>query len=78
MNKRKVLFNYEEYIPTIVNNKKVGGKVIRHKDNKGWFLQFGITTVDENCPVSCALIEDKNGKVYSCLLEDFRFNEWEE
>ena len=78
MKRRKVLFNCDEYIPTIVDGKRIGGKIIKHEDQKGWFLQFGITTVDENYPVSCALIEDENGNVHDCLLSDFRFTEWED
>lgn len=78
MVKRKVIFNYEVYIPTIIDEKKCGSTIEKHKDEKGWFLQFGIDTLDENYPCSCALIEDKNGKVYSCMLSDFTFIDWED
>lgn len=78
MERRKVIFSYEEYIQLTNENKVIGGKYKKHCNEKGWFLQFGIDTPDENCPCSCALIEDQYGKVYSCHLNDFKFSEWEE
>ena len=72
MERRKVLFNYE----TIERVSKIESKIIHHTEEKGYFLQFGIDTYDENCSCSCALIEDIKGMVHSVQINDFKFKEW--
>ena len=72
MERRKVLFNYK----TIERVSKTESKIINHTEEKGFFLQFGIDTYDENYPCSCALIEDIKGMVHSVQINDFKFKEW--
>lgn len=72
MERRKVLFNYE----TIKKISEIKNKLIKHNNEKGFFLQFGIDTYDENYPCSCALIEDIDGNVHSVYIKDFKFKEW--